>query len=70
MENFYLSEDQTRAFVKEEALHQAFAHDVPLAQFEQAAAHIVPEPAAPLGYKLQVSDEEFGKVPKYYIECT
>jgi pimeloyl-ACP methyl ester carboxylesterase len=70
VENFYLSEDQTRAFVKEEALHQAFAHDVPLAQFEQAAAHIVPEPAAPLGYKLQVSDEVFGKVPKYYIECT
>jgi len=70
VENFYLSEDHTRAFVKEDAIHQAFAHDVPLAQFEQAAAHIVPEPAAPLGYKLEVSEEVFGKIPKYYIECT
>jgi pimeloyl-ACP methyl ester carboxylesterase len=70
VENFYLSEDQTKAFVKEEAIHEAFAHDVPLEEFEKAAAFIVPEPAAPLGYKLEVSDEVFGKIPKYYIECT
>lgn len=70
VENFYLSEDQTKAFVKEEAIHEAFAHDVPLEEFEKAAAFIVPEPATPLGYKLEVSDEVFGKIPKYYIECT
>ena len=70
VENFFLSEDQTQAFVKEEELQNAFAHDIPAEAFNQAKAYIVPEPAAPLGYKLEVTDAVFGKIPKYYIECT
>jgi len=70
VENFFLSEDQTQAFVKEEAMQNAFAHDIPAEAFNQAKAYIVPEPATPLGYKLEVTDAVFGKIPKYYIECT
>ena len=70
VEHFFLSEDQTEAFVKSEEMQNAFAHDIPAEAFNQAIAYIVPEPAAPLGYKLEVTDAVFGKIPKYYIECT
>ena len=51
-------------------MHEAFAHDIPLENFVVAKPYIVTEPAAPLNYALEVSDENFGKIPKYYIECT
>ena len=51
-------------------MQNAFAHDIPAEAFNQAKAYIVPEPATPLGYKLEVTDAVFGKIPKYYIECT
>lgn len=70
VENFYLSEDKTYALVKEEEIQNAFAHDIPKDAFDGAKPYIVPEPAAPLMYELQITDEKFGKIPKYYIECT
>jgi pimeloyl-ACP methyl ester carboxylesterase len=70
VENFYLFDDKTYALVKEEEIQNAFAHDIPKEAFDQAKPNIVPEPAAPLMYKLEITDENFGSVPKYYIECT
>lgn len=70
VENFYLSEDKTYALVKEEEIQNAFAHDIPKEAFDGAKPYIVPEPAAPLMYELQITDEKFGKIPKYYVECT
>ena len=70
VENFYLSEDKSYALVKEEAMHEAFAHDIPLENFIAAKPYIVPEPTAPLSYSLQISEENFGQIPKFYIECT
>lgn len=70
VENFYLSDDETYALVKEEELQNAFAHDIPKEAFDQAKPNIVPEPAAPLMYELEVSEEKFGSIPKYYVECT
>ena len=70
VENFYLSDDKTYALVKEEEIQNAFAHDISKEAFDQAKPNIVPEPAEPLGYKLEITDENFGSVPKYYIECT
>ncbi|GAA4449156.1 alpha/beta fold hydrolase [Rurimicrobium arvi] len=70
VDHFYLSEDKTYAFVSEQEMHHAFAHDIPREAFDQAKAYIVPEPAAPLTYQLEVSDAVFGAIPKFYIECT
>ncbi len=70
VENFYLSEDKTYALVKEAEIQNAFAHDIPVEAFDKAKPYIVPEPAAPLSYQLEVTEEHFGKIPKYYIECT
>ena len=50
-------------------MHKAFAHDIPLENFVAAKPYIVTEPTT-LNYALEVSDENFGKIPKYYIECT
>ena len=70
VDHFYLSEDKTYALVKEEEIQNAFAHDISKEAFDAAKPNIVPEPAAPLMYELQVTDENFGRIPKYYIECT
>lgn len=70
VDNFQLSEDKTYAFVKEDEVQNAFAHDIPKEAFNGAKPYIIPEPAAPLMYELQITDENFGKTPKYYIECT
>ncbi len=70
VENFYLSEDKTYALVKEDEIQNAFAHDIPKEAFDGAKPYIVPEPAAPLMYELEITDENFGSIPKYYIECT
>lgn len=70
VENFYLTENEEYALVKEAEMHNAFAHDIPLEAFEAAKPSIVPEPVAPLSYELEITDENFGMLPKYYIECT
>ena len=46
------------------------SHTIPLENFVAVKHYIVTEPTAPLNYALEVSDENFGKIPKYYIECT
>ncbi|MDG1190597.1 MAG: alpha/beta hydrolase [Flavobacteriaceae bacterium] len=70
VENFYLTENEEYALVKEAEMHNAFAHDIPLEAFEAAKPSIVPEPVAPLGYELEITDKNFGMLPKHYIECT
>ena len=70
VDNFYLSEDKTYALVKEDEIQNAFAHDIPKEAFDGAKPYIVPEPSAPLMYELEITDENYGNIPKYYIECT
>lgn len=70
VDNFQLSEDKTYAFVKEDEIQNAFAHDIPKEAFDGAKPYIVPEPAAPLMYELEITNENFGKIHKFYIECT
>lgn len=70
VDNFQMSDDKTYALVKENEIQNAFAHDIPKEAFNGAKPYIVPEPAAPLTYALEITDENFGKIPKYYIECT
>lgn len=70
VDNFYLSEDKTYALVDENEIQNAFAHDIPKKAFDGAKPYIVPEPSAPLMYELEVTDSNFGRIPKYYIECT
>ena len=70
VENFYLTENEEYALVKKAEMHNVFVHDIPLEAFEAAKPSIIPEPVAPLGYELEITDKNFGMLPKYYIECT
>ena len=70
VDNFYISDDQKYALVQEANMHKAFAHDIPIELFNEAKPFIVPEPLKPLLYKLEITEGNFGMLPKYYIECT
>lgn len=70
VDNFEVSNDRTYAVVKEEELQNAFAHDISAEIFEGAKPYIVREPLAPLMYELEITDKNFEKIPKYYIETT
>ncbi|MCT4579828.1 MAG: alpha/beta fold hydrolase [Flavobacteriales bacterium] len=70
VQNFYLSDDQLYALVKEDEIQNAFAHDIPKEIFDMAKPFIVPEPISPLMYPLEISAEKFETISKYYIECT
>lgn len=47
-----------------------FYHRSPAAAREDACARLTPEPVAPLGTKLALTEGRFGSVPRHYIECT
>ncbi|AZZ92600.1 alpha/beta fold hydrolase [Hahella sp. KA22] len=70
VENFYLSDDKTEAYVSAEKAHAAFAQDASAEAFSEAAKYMVAEPAAPLFEKLCITEERCGAIPKYYIETT
>jgi pimeloyl-ACP methyl ester carboxylesterase len=70
LDNLAMAEDKTSATIKEEVMHEAFAHDVPADAFAQVRPLIVPEPTAPLGGTISVTEEKWGRIPRYYIECT
>ncbi len=70
LDNLVMAEDQTSVTIKEEVMHEAFAHDVPVEAFAQARPMIVPEPTAPMGGTISVTEEKWGRIPRYYIECT
>lgn len=70
VENFYLSEDQSYALIKEDEIQNAFVHDISEEAFTAAKPYIVQEPMAPLMYELEITEQNFGKLPKFYIECT
>ena len=69
LDNLVMAEDKTYVTVKEEVIHACFAHDVPEDAFARAKPMIVPEPTAPLGTPLSITQERWGRIPRYYVEC-
>lgn len=69
LDNLVMAQDGTYVTIKEEVMHEAFAHDVPDNAFAQAKPMIVPEPTAPLGTPISITQEKWGRIPRYYVEC-
>ncbi len=69
LDNLVMAEDQSFVTVKPDVIHDAFAHDVPAGAFEQARPLLAREPTAPLAAPLSLTDERWGRIPRYYIEC-
>lgn len=70
LNNLIFSKDGASVTIAKNVLHDAVAHDVPKESFTKAKPNLVAEPTAPLKAKLSLSDARYGKLPKYYIECT
>jgi pimeloyl-ACP methyl ester carboxylesterase len=62
------SADGSSATVDRDILYAAFAHDIPQDSF--TAGRMAAEPMAPLSTPLKITDQRWGRIPRYYIECT
>ena len=67
--NLIMSEDQSYATVKEEALKEAFYADCSDEDVEFAKSRLVPQAAAPFATPVSTTEENFGRVPRAYISC-
>ena len=65
-----LTEDGTAAFMKPESAARLFFADC--SAEDQALAHalLVPQTLTITTTRMAISDERFGSIPKFYIECT
>ena len=54
---------------KEEALREAFYADCPDEDVERATSLRVPEALAPSQTPVKTTEENFGRVPRIYIQC-
>ncbi len=70
IDNLVFTDDRTYVGIRSSALHAAVAHDVPKDAFEAAASNLVPEPCGPLSSSLNMTRKKWGRIPRYYIECT
>ena len=61
------SQDQLTLDIKKENLFNIFCQDATAKEQEMVLANYRPEPAIPFTNKVAVTDQNFGKVDKYYI---
>ncbi len=69
-DNLAYSPDQSRVGVHESALHQALAHDLSAEAFAASVPKLVLEATGPLTTPLDISRPRWGRIPRYFIECT
>jgi pimeloyl-ACP methyl ester carboxylesterase len=62
--------DQGRALISEEGLKEALYHDCPQEDFERALRLVTPQPIAPLGTPIEVTEGNFGSVRRTYVHTT
>ena len=58
------------ATVREEKITDLFYHDCPDEDIEYAKRHLCPQAMGLLNTPVTVSDENFGRLPRYYLHCT
>lgn len=67
--NLIMSEDQSYATIKQEALKEVFYADCANEDVEFAKSRLVPQAAAPFATPVSTTEENFGRVPRVYITC-
>ena len=67
--NLIMSEDQSYATIKQEALKEVFYADCSDEDVEFAKSRLVPQAAAPFAAPVSTTEENFGRVPRVYITC-
>jgi pimeloyl-ACP methyl ester carboxylesterase len=67
--NITMSKDRMAVSINLEAVRSAFYGECSDEDVALARSLLQPEPAAPLGTPVHVTEENFGRVPRVYIEC-
>ncbi len=63
-----MSEDQTYASLREDVIREALLADCSDEDVKRAKSRFVPQAVAPFGTPLAVTEDNFGRVPRVYIE--
>jgi pimeloyl-ACP methyl ester carboxylesterase len=69
LSNLVFTPDRSAATVREEALKAIFYGDCSDEDVTLAKALLVPQAVAPLATPVHTSEENFGRLPRVYIEC-
>ncbi len=69
MPSVVFSPDQVSATLRPEVLREVFYADCSGGDYQRARSLLVPQATAPFTTPLQLSEENFGRVPRVYIEC-
>lgn len=67
--NLILAQDGSSATLREEAVKELFYADCSDEDVVRAESRFVPELVAPLATPVKATEENFGRVPRTYIEC-
>lgn len=68
--NLIEGEDGVSTTVRQEALKEIFYQDCPDEDVALARERLTPQAKAPRLTPMRTTDERFGRVPRFYIECT
>ncbi|PLS82758.1 MAG: hypothetical protein CYG60_23660, partial [Actinobacteria bacterium] len=68
--NVEVQQDLGRIVISEEGLREALYHDCPEEDFERALRLVTPQPIAPLGTPVEVTEGNFGTVRRIYVHTT
>ena len=69
MPNLVMSEDQTHATVGDGKIKEAFYGDCSDQDVARARSLLVPQALAPFATPMTTTEENFGRVPRLYVEC-
>ncbi len=69
LKNVVLSEDRSYVTVKDEAVKDIFYGDCSAQDVAQSKLLLVPQALAPFGTPVNTTAENFGRLPRVYIEC-
>ena len=64
-----LSDDLSTVSYREDIIHNMFFNDCSDDDFAWAKSMLVPQPSSPYMDPMQTTDDNFGRVPRFYIEC-
>lgn len=67
--NLVMTDDQSSATVRDEAINEAFYGDCSDEDAARAKSLLVPQAAAPFATPVHTTADNFGRVPRIYIEC-
>ena len=70
LNNVEIQEDQGRIILTEEGMKEALYHDCPEEDFERAKRLVSPQPLAPFGTPVEVTEGNFGSVRRTYVHTT